>query len=97
MSIGDYFLTGTFQAESVPVQLAVKNCIGDSNLVTMWQILRPRLGQCCRTTSELSSSMLNGPSCVTLTHLDAPRFQGMQSLHERKGLLKRPDKYCSWC
>jgi len=29
-----------------------------------------------------------------LRDLDGAHYQGLQSLHERKGLLKRPDKLC---
>ncbi len=93
MIISDYFLTGTFQAESVPAQLAVKVCISHSDFVTAWQ--------------SFAHDLVNAavPHLIEQQHVewpflgdpDGPHYQGLQSLRERKGWLKRPDKYCSWC
>ena len=64
--------------------------MGDSNLVTAWQ--------------SFAHDLVNVPHLMEQQHvkrpllsdIDGPHYQGLQSLYERKALLKKPDKYCSW-
>ena len=91
--ISDQFLTGAIQVESVPAQLAVKVCIGDSDLVTAWQSWAHDLVNAA-VPHLIEQQHVEWP---LLRDVDGAHYQGLQSLHERKGLLKRPDKLCSWC
>ncbi len=91
--INYYFLTGPFQAESLPAQLAVKVCIGDGDLVTAWQFLAHNLVNAA-VPCFIEQQHVGWP---VLRDADGPHYQGLQALHEHKGLLKRPGKLCSWC
>ncbi len=91
--ISDYVLAGAFQAEPLPAQLAAKVCIGDSDLVTAWQSLAHDLVNAAVPCFIEQQHV----ECPLLRDLDGPHYQGLQSLHEHKGLLKRPGKLCSWC
>ena len=67
--------------------------IGDSNLVTAWQSFAHDLVNAA-VPHLIEQQHVEWP---LLGDLDGPHYQGLQSLHERKGLLKRPGKCFSWC
>ena len=71
----------------------MKKGVGDSKLVTAWQFFAHDLVNAA-VPHLIEQQYVEWP---LLGDLDGPHYQGLQSLHERKGLLKMPGKYFSWC